>query len=221
MDPSFYLREIYPLQDRVLRAFGDEETGFYLSGGTAASRAYLGHRFSDDLDLFVNDESHFQLWAQRLIDSQNRIADFDVAVLLREERFVRFETGPEGLRLKVELVNDVPAHVGALRDHEVLGRVDSPENILSNKVNALLDREEPKDLADVWGFCRKMGLSINEAIEGAQGKAAGVFPADVARVLMSASAEDHALVRWIEPPPCDRFVEDLIALGSDLLLLPS
>ncbi len=40
MDRDFYFRTLYPLQDRILRAFGDTDTGFYLSGGTAASRGY-------------------------------------------------------------------------------------------------------------------------------------------------------------------------------------
>lgn len=30
-----------------------------MTGGTAASRGYLNHRFSDDLDLFVNDDASF------------------------------------------------------------------------------------------------------------------------------------------------------------------
>ncbi len=68
MDREDYFKRLYPLQDAVLDAFGKVETGFYLTGGTAASRGYLNHRFSDDLDLFVNDDSRFGLWAdlQRL-----------------------------------------------------------------------------------------------------------------------------------------------------------
>jgi hypothetical protein len=37
----------------VLALLRQIETGFYLTGGTAASRGYLNHRFSDDLALFV------------------------------------------------------------------------------------------------------------------------------------------------------------------------
>lgn len=55
MDARHYLDRLYPLQDRVLQSFAGIETGFYLSGGTAASRGYLHHRFSDDLDLFVGE----------------------------------------------------------------------------------------------------------------------------------------------------------------------
>jgi hypothetical protein len=91
-------------------------------------------------------------------------------------------------------------------------------SILANKITALLDREQPKDLVDVWGFTQRLGMSIEEAIAGAQGKAAGVLPADLARVLIGSTAEDWSLVRWIEALPANRFVEDLHALGENLLL---
>ena len=54
-----------PFQDRVLHILDDLDTEFYLTGGTAASRGYLGHRFSDDLDLFVNDAAEFSLCSER------------------------------------------------------------------------------------------------------------------------------------------------------------
>ena len=75
------------------------------------------------------------------------------------------------------------AHRGA----SVLGRIDTAVNILANKITALIDRDEAKDLADVWGLCTKMGLSLTPAIENAACKAAGVFPADLARVLCTAT----------------------------------
>ncbi len=53
---DFYFYSLYPLQDHVLHVLSELDIGFYLSGGTAASRGYLHHRFSDDLDLFVNDD---------------------------------------------------------------------------------------------------------------------------------------------------------------------
>jgi hypothetical protein len=114
-------------------------------------------------------------------------------------------------------VNDVPAHAGTIRRHPVLGKLDSPENILANKLTALVDRAEPKDLADVWGFCARMRLSIRTALTDAQGKAAGLFPADVARVLLEASSDDWRLVRWIDAPGEKSYRAR--ALGEELLLL--
>lgn len=218
MDKGFYLRVLYPLQDRVLRVLNGLDTGFYLSGGTAASRGYLHHRFSDDLDLFVNDERQFGLWADRLVNALGEEEDWNTTVSLREQRFVRLSLIQGEAVLKVEMINDVPSHIGSLRDDPVLGRVDSPENILANKVTALVDRDEPKDLADVWGFCCKMGLPLASAIEGAGSKAAGIFPADIARRLCTVTHDDWKLVRWNEPPEPERYLSDLVELGEKLVL---
>lgn len=129
---------------------------------------------------------------------------------------VSLEVGSDSL--KVEMINDVPAHVGAVVIHPVLGRIDSAENILANKVSALLDREESKDLADIWGFCCKLNMPLAPAIEDASSKAAGIFPADVARILCSVSERDWPLIKWAAPPEPQQFVTDLFRLGESLLL---
>jgi len=217
VDPRRYFDSLYPLQDEVLRVIGGLETDFYLTGGTAASRGYLNHRFSDDLDFFVNDDRRFVLWADRLIQGLSSV--WQVQVGLREERFVRLSILGKAEQLKIEMVNDVPSRVGPITVHPVLGRLDSAENILANKLTALFDRQEPKDMADVWGFCTRLGLPISQALEGAQGKAAGIFPVDLARILLGATRSDWELVRWIDAPEPGRFLADLRSLGEQLLLL--
>ena len=120
--------------------------------------------------------------------------------------------------LKIELINDVPAHVGQIQQHPVLGRLDSAEDILANKITALVGREEPKDLADIWGFCCQMGLSVTDAIEGAQSKAAGISPVDLARLLCSATRSDWEVVRWIDALEVEQHIADLQRLGERLIL---
>lgn len=218
MEPEFYQARLYPFQDRVLRCVAAAGTGFYLTGGTAASRGYLHHRFSDDLDFFVNDDERFELWAGRLLEALRSLGA-QVDVRQREERIVRLQTWIEPeVSLKIDLINDVPAHAGEIRDDTTLGRVDSAENILANKVSAALDRNEPKDLADIWGFCVALGLSLPRAITDASSKAAGIFPADLARVLLGATAADHGMVLWIKQPPVERYLRDLRDLGEKLIL---
>lgn len=218
MDHAFFFDVLYPFQDQVLLRLNQLDTRFYLSGGTAASRGYLHHRFSDDLDLFLNDDPHFGLWSERVIQSLGTHGDWHAAVLLKEERFVRLALNQPNLQLKIELINDVPAHVGQIRIDPLLGRLDSPENILANKITALIDREEPKDLADIWGFCSQMGLALSDALKGAQSKAAGIFPADLARVLYSVNRAGWELVRWIKAPEYDQYERDLQRLAESLLL---
>lgn len=218
MEKSYYFSKLYPLQDRALKAVNNLNTSFYLTGGTASSRGYLHHRLSDDIDLFVNDDSRFVLWSERIIQTLSATDDWRLDILQKEERFVRLSLAEKDILLKIEMINDVPSHIGAIRTDAILGKLDSPENILANKVTAAIDRQEPKDLADIWGFCCKMGFSLNEAITDAHSKAAGIFPADLARVLCSAVRADWQAVRWIEPPDAEKYLQDLHRLGDDLIL---
>ena len=209
---------LYALQDQALGLIREVETDFYLTGGTASSRGYLHHRFSEDLDLFVNDDARFSLWADRIGVRLAACKEWRTETSLREDRFVRFFLHRPEIALKIELVNDVPSRIGEVAQHPVLGRLDTAENILANKISALIDRDEPKDLADIWGFCTKLGLSIESAIEGAQGKAAGLFQPDVARRLLSAVTSDWELIRWIEIPSVEAYLREIHRLGERLLL---
>lgn len=155
MSDNFYTHQLYPFQDEVLKIINQIETGFYLTGGTAASRGYLNHRFSDDLDFFVNDEPDFILWVDQVIQALNSAEHWDLEILSRYDRFVRLNLSQSELSLKLELINDVPSRVGDVVIHPTLGKLDTPENILANKLTALLSRDEPKDLADVWGFAAR------------------------------------------------------------------
>lgn len=127
--------------------------------------------------------------------------DYDID----EDRFLRLFVSRGEATMKVEMVNDVPYRIGEPSSHPVLGLLDTPANILANKVSALIDRDEPKDLADLWGFSCRMGLPLRAAIRDATGKAAGVFDPDLARVLCSVTRDDWEAVRWTVPPPYERY----------------
>jgi len=187
MDSEFFFTLLYPLQDRVLQVIDQAGTDFYLTGGTALSRGYLHHRFSDDLDLFANLNPRFSIWCEQLVMALAANPAWRTKVTMRQEYFMRIFVTQDDVTLKVECVNDVPSHIGEIHHHAILGRLDSPENILANKLTALLGRNEPKDVADVWALTLGLGLSIKEAITGAQSKAAGLYPPDLARRLFQAT----------------------------------
>ena len=138
--------QLYTLQDWVLARLHDVEHGFYLSGGTALSRGYYDHRYSEDLDFFANDAADFELWRDRCFDALRRDAGNEkwrLEIVLREERFGRaFLHG--SLPLKLEFINDVPFRVGQPWNHPTLGPLDTRENILANKISALLGRQDPR-----------------------------------------------------------------------------
>lgn len=82
------------------------DTSFYLTGGTALSRFYFNHRYSDDLDFFVNDDPKFQDYIKLIIRS---ITDHGMKNVIekRDDSFCRLTV--EEI-LKVDFVNDVPAY---------------------------------------------------------------------------------------------------------------
>ncbi len=71
----FYRERLYPLQDGILALVTGSRAPFYLTGGTALSRRWFAHRFSEDLDLFVDSDPEFA-----------RHADAVLAVLEEEQR---------------------------------------------------------------------------------------------------------------------------------------
>lgn len=194
MPAEYYNNILYPLQNQVLAVF--QGTPFYLTGGTALSRGYYRHRYSDDLDLFVNGHKKFaRLVSDILAALQHHFAP--VEIIVREDSFCRLFIGKE--QLKVEMINDVPSHIGVVIEHPELGRLDSRENIFANKITALVDRAHPKDITDIY-FLLRDNMSLHQALTDADSKAAGITPLLVARILEEFSYEQLVFINWIIPP---------------------
>jgi len=206
--------QLYLLQDWVLAQIRQVTHSFYLTSETALSRGYYEHRYSDDLDFFLNDAPDFQLSRDRCLSGlQQAVAaqGWRVEIILREERFGRaFVHGP--IPLKLEFINDVPFRVGHPWEHPVLGLLDTKENILANKLSALLDRQEPKDLADIFWLCCRDQLDLVAAIDQAGGKAAGVFPPAIARALADGLQLGVPRVAWRQPPSEQEFRDGINSL---------
>lgn len=147
MSDPFYINKLYPFQDTVLQSIGSLTTGFYLTGGTALSRVYLEHRYSDDLDFFINDVADFQAQVESIIGFLKKDKwRFDLGA--RANDFIRIFLQHDDLRLKMDFVNDIEAHFGKLLESALFPRIDNWRNILSNKICAL-SRQEAKDFADI------------------------------------------------------------------------
>ena len=159
------------LQRTVLDAIFAEEMfarSFYLTGGTALAAFYVFHRYSDDLDLFTNDQSLELVWPtlQRLLPR------LGLTVESRTPQFIRLRH-PEGLR--VDVVDDVPFRVGIpVRQGQWL--IDSLDNITLNKVAAIQGRLDAKDYVDLYLLLKDHPQRILTWLAQAKQKDASIEP---------------------------------------------
>jgi len=153
-----WLKEIFagyasPAQKSVLAALSRDpiiKDAFFLTGGTALSVFYLGHRVSDDIDLFTRDP----LDLPAVTDLILRPWAGEFIMIARESSFVSVFVQ----NVKVDCVIDPLSEMEErpLADLDFGGRltVDSLEAIAANKLTTLVGRIEPKDFIDFY-FLRK------------------------------------------------------------------
>jgi hypothetical protein len=103
------LNKLYPLQDKVLQLFTAKKIPHYLTGGTALSRVFFHHRYSDDLGLFLNNDPHFEEESGKAISVlQDNFGQ--VVINNRQAGFARIFISEEECTLKLDFVNDVAYH---------------------------------------------------------------------------------------------------------------
>lgn len=190
---SYYSDILYPLQDRVLKLIDDLDTPFYLTGGTALSRCYLNHRYSDDLDFFVNDKLNFLKIVDSILINLNK--EFKVKVIIRSKNYISLMIDNV---LKVDFVNDVSFRYGKLKKKTIYSKVDNLENILSNKLSALISRDEVKDVVDILMISKKIKVNWKKIFSDVNSKAVGIFPIDVSRKLIDFPVEMIDQIKWID-----------------------
>ncbi len=164
-DVSYY-NKLYPLQDAALEVLKGV-TSFYLTGRTAVSRFHYHHRYSEDLDFFMNHSKDFRDEAKKLIAALES-GFSNVQVIMDMESFFRiFVTDENGTVLKVELINDVGFRYGKPKDDVKYHLIDIPRNILSNKPCAL-SRNAAKDVSDIITICQHERFTWPELFEEAK-----------------------------------------------------
>ena len=226
MHADYYLNTLYPLQDKVLNLVELLPVDFYLTGGTALSRAYLHHRYSDDLDFFVNGVSDFKEQVNKII-KQLTATGFKFETSVADDGYARMFIFEPGCSLKLDFVNDVPFRSGAPVPTNVFGRTDSLNNILSNKVTAL-SRYSPKDLVDIVFISETHSFNWERILSDASEKDLWVNPVNIAEALEQFPLEKLSEINWIIEMPSDDWfrirINQLITNildGSDNSLCPS
>lgn len=215
MQKDYYFNKLYPFQDEGLKIIAEIENGFYLTGGTALGRFYLHHRFSDDLDFFLNQSPDFMAQVERIVKVfKHHNMEFTIAV--KSADFVRIALQKKDVNLKIDFVNDVAFHYGGYKKFPSFPRVDNWRNILSNKLTAL-ERREPKDVADILFIARNYSFHWNDIFNDGLRKIVYLDALDVSKILAEFPVEFLANIIWDKEPDLDIAARDLMQITRDIL----
>jgi hypothetical protein len=195
MQEDYYQNTFYPLQNRVLKIIGKLDVEFYLTGGTALSRIYLHHRFSDDLDFFVNGVSDFKHQVSMVLKGLS-VSGMKFETTVADEGFARVFIYENKDSLKLDFVNDVPFHSGTFSETSLFPRTDNILNILSNKVTAL-SRCAPKDVVDIIHICGIVPFRWEDIFSDASEKDTWSNPINAAEILEQFPVEKTEEIIWI------------------------
>lgn len=197
------------LQHEFLDAFFRREDRFFLTGGAALAGFHLGHRETHDLDLFTLSDAldegfalvgEIARYLGASLESIQTAPDFRRLLLRRGSEAVVIDLVRERV---AQMVPEKPVVSGI--------RVDPPEEILANKLCALLSRSEIRDLVDVRAL-EMAGYRVEDALPAAALKDTGLTPAQLSWVLSQIELGDDLIPPGgVSTEELRRYLADLIA----------
>jgi hypothetical protein len=196
------------LQRDVLHAFFSNEKRFFLTGGAALAGFYLGHRVTDDLDLFTEEQATALQDARRTLEEIARSFGATIEPLADTPGFKRLLLRREGEQIKIDLVQDAQQ----LLPKVVLDgiTIDSAEEITANKLTTLLSRSEIRDLVDLREL-EAAGHTMESALPRAAEKDRGLTPGQLLEVLSEIRiGPDAEIPGGGAAEDLRRYLEDLI-----------
>lgn len=210
---SYYEDTLYPLQDKVLAILRKANTPFYLTGGTALSRFYYRHRYSEDLDFFVNSQKNFLDEAERLVQNLNKLG---IEITHRSDSF--YSTFVQK-KLKVDFVNDTGTYPKDFLSTPLYEKIDKPERILANKITSIVSRDEAKDVVDIWIITKNIKADWEKVFVDATSRAVGIFPPVVAQRLAQFPVELIENIKWVKgkKPLLNEFQKDIRTIVNNIL----
>ena len=120
---------------------------FYFTGGTALSQFYLQHRYSYDLDFFT--EKRYSLNINAILSFLKSLPNVNSVKFNKIYDRRMFFLNMSEQDLKVEFSLYPFKRISKVRTVDGL-MIDSFDDIFINKLAALADRDEEKDLIDIY-----------------------------------------------------------------------
>lgn len=188
------------LQRRVLATLASIRPPWTLTGGAALAGFHLAHRTTRDLDLFWHGQATFAREPEDCIEAL-RAGGLQVDVIQRTPGFVRLRASSVDETVVVDLVAE-PVAAGAppqaVKTDGGTIRVDTAQEILANKLGALLHRAELRDLIDVRALLG-LGCDLSEALRVAANKDLGFSPLVIGHLLHQFPLERQAAANGLDP----------------------
>lgn len=185
--PDFVLNFVRECQTRI---------PCHLGGGAALAGAYLGHRTTGDVDLFVHDADEMRA----LVDLLPGVAadtGTDATLLRDAGHIVRAQLeSRDGNRIEVDVVHEPVADIAAPPPPIEGIIIESLTDLRANKLTCILSRSEPRDLVDLY-FLDQAGFPPERDLEIALRKDAGIDPGVLAWLL--AQFPTRPLPAMLEP----------------------
>jgi len=216
MHADYYQNIVYPLQDKILNLISKLPVDFYLTGGTALGRAYLNHRYSDDLDFFINNATDFKQQVLTIIQGlkSSGIRHNPGPV---DDSYARIIIISDECTLKLDLVNDVPFRKDLPVKTDLFSRTDNIMNILSNKITAL-SRYTAKDVIDIVYISESFSFNWESIFNDASEKDLWANPVNACEVLEKFPIEKLQEIIWTDRAPENEwFLSRLNKIIPDIL----
>jgi predicted nucleotidyltransferase component of viral defense system len=194
-------------------------TDFFLTGGTALSRAYYNHRYSDDLDFFVNQSQTYDDQLDKvlaLLQENGYIWDINNEYT-RAKYFTTLKVKKDSdTLLKLDFVNDLVPHYGEIIETDLFYRTDSIRNMLSNKLSAIF-RYAAKDIADIREIALHETVDWSTVINEARYKEAGLELVYISEILTSMPESEFETIAWIKKPDWQEFRNDIDRIVYEMI----
>jgi len=171
--------KLTPSQKLALELFAASPLAnqFYWTGGTALAYHYLQHRLSDDLDFFSSEPFEYEPlyeWSE-MYRKKAGFRDVQNRKIFDRHEFL-FKNDEE---LKIEFVY-------YNHDRKTLGKreikdgimVDSLIDMAANKTLALIDRDDPKDVFDLYNLLKKKHMEPQQLLDLVEKKFGAVYSLD-------------------------------------------
>jgi hypothetical protein len=175
----------------------------------------LGHRQSDDLDLFCAKGEDIEP-VVRSVEAAARDCSASSTRVRSGPGFVRIEIAEQLGSQRVDVAQDTAPRT--LADPVLVGgvRVESLRDQRANKLASVLGRSELRDLVDLW-FIEQAGLRAIDGLADALTKDAGMDPAWLAWAVAQIELRPlPGMVVALDVAALGRFRDSLVHVALDL-----